>query len=58
MLPFPFIEKYNKIFVFVLVQYQTVVGPGPHKIESEGGNEEMPDFHLLPQRDQPAPGSK
>lgn len=33
-----------------------VVGPGPHKIESEENNEEeVPDFKLLPQRDQPAP---
>lgn len=31
----------------------SVVGPGPHKIESEE-NEEIPDFQLLPQRDQPA----
>lgn len=40
------------------VLFDIVVGPGPHKIESEEGNEEMPDFRLLPQRDQPAPGSK
>lgn len=31
----------------------TVVGPGPHKIESEDAEPE-PDFNLLPQRDAPA----
>ncbi|XP_055295395.1 uncharacterized protein LOC129565063 [Sitodiplosis mosellana] len=31
-----------------------VVGPGPHKIEPDE-DEEIPDIHLLPQRDQPAP---
>lgn len=31
-----------------------VVGPGPHKINSEETVDEIPDFKLLPQRDQPA----
>lgn len=30
----------------------SVVGPGPHKIESEENIDE-PDIKLLPQRDQP-----
>lgn len=30
-----------------------VVGPGPHKINSEENVDEIPDFKLLPQRDQP-----
>lgn len=36
---------------------KTVVGPGPHKIESEE-NDQDPDIQLLPQRDQPAPEGK
>lgn len=40
---------------FQIVQNRIeVVGPGPHKIESEENAEEIPDFKLLPQRDQPS----
>lgn len=34
--------------------FSLVVGPGPHKINSEETVDEIPDFKLLPQRDQPA----